>query len=289
MIRKDYLERIKSENGWFWNSDKKYLAVTDDLDSLLSALLILKYRPNWEIGFYVNFREGIYKKLSLDEDISIYDDNVIGVDWSVPRFGFKCISNHLTQVRTENINTSDINLNIIDSVNMSKNRFDYHKKYNLNTFLLVASLMDHKFETEGAKVLSLLPDSSFLGYFANRNYQDYDIQKKYLDILGYSDIWECQGRYALEEFRRFQDYWKMASKVTVDDKGISTVQEVGLHKICELLDIDVELLDKLEGFYGLVIRTASNGNTVNRPIDKQNCWSFAVTSKDWYVYSVEVD
>lgn len=287
-MRKDYLERIKSENGWFWDNDKKYLAISDDLDSLLSALLILKYRPSWEIGFFVDFREGIYRNLLLDEDISIYDNNVIGVDWSVPKFLFKCISNHLCQVKNENINTSDINLNIIDGVNMSKNKFDYHKKYNLSTFLLVASLMDHQFTSEGAKVLSLLPDSSFLGYFANKNFQDYDIQKKYLDILGYKDIWECQSRYSLEEFRRFQDYWKISSKVGVDDEGITTVQEVDLHKICKLLEIDVDLLDKLKGLFGLVIRTASNRNSVYRGINKQKCWSFAVTSKDYYVYSVEV-
>ncbi|WP_313757165.1 hypothetical protein [Tissierella sp.] len=289
-MRKDYLERIRKENGWFWDSDKKYyLAITDDLDSLLSALLILKYRPNWEIGFYVDFREGIYKKLSLDEDISIHDDNVIGVDWSVPKSRFKCISNHLTQVKTENINSSDINLNIIDGVNMSNSRFDYHKKYNLSTILLVASLLNHKFTSDEARVLSLLPDSSFLGYFANRNYQDYDIQKKYLcNVLEYNDIWECQSQYSLDEFRRFQLEWSMASKVTVGDEGITTVQDVDLELICKVLDIDVEL-SVLEGFYGLIIRTASNGNNTYKPIDKQSCWSFAVTSKDWYVYSVEVD
>lgn len=292
-MREEYIERIKKENGWIFDFDKEkkyYLAISEDMDALLSALLLLQYHDNFEIGFFVDFREGIYQRLDIPEDINIYSDNVIGVDWSVPKFSFKCISNHLTQVGTENINSSDINLNIIDNVNMAKDKFDYHKKYNLNTFLLVASLVDHKFTSEGAKVLSLLPDSSFLGYYANKSYQDYDIQKKYLcDVLGYNDIWECQGNYSLDEFRRFQNYWKIASKVTVDDEGISTVQEVDLHKICKLLGIDVSLLDKLKGFYGLTIRTASNGNNTYRSIDKQRCWSFAVTSKDWYVYSVEIE
>ena len=287
---KKYLERIKNENGWFFDLDKKYyLAVTDDLDSLLSALVILKYRPTWEIGFFVSFREGIYRRLDLPKDISIYDDNVIGVDWSVPKFGFKCISNHLTQIRDENINTSDINLNIIDGVNMSESRFDYHKKYNLSTFLLCCSLLGHKFTTDEGRVTSLLPDSAFLGYYANKNYQDYEIQKKYLDVLGFTDIWEVQSKLSLNEFRKYQSDSGIATKVTVSDEGITTVRDIVLYKLLEVLDIDVYLLDKLKGFYGLEIRTASNRNSVFKPIKKQDCWSFAVTSKDYYVYSVEID
>ena len=51
MMKKEYVEKIKEDNSWFWDENKKYyLVATDDLDSLLSCLLILKYRPAWEIA-----------------------------------------------------------------------------------------------------------------------------------------------------------------------------------------------------------------------------------------------
>lgn len=55
-----YIDKIK-ENGneWFWEDDKKYLIVSDDLDGYLSASLLLQHRPSWEIGGFISDRKSV--------------------------------------------------------------------------------------------------------------------------------------------------------------------------------------------------------------------------------------
>ena len=72
-----------------FDEDLKYwLIVSDDLDSILSAMLMMKYRKNMEIGFYINYKKGIYKKQGVPDEINPYSDNVIWVDVSggTPRY-----------------------------------------------------------------------------------------------------------------------------------------------------------------------------------------------------------
>ena len=81
-MRKDYLERIKKENSWLWDKkdEEVFLVCTDDLDSLMSCLLILQYRPLWKIGGFFDYRDGIYNRLDLVGRLT--QDNTIWVDCS---------------------------------------------------------------------------------------------------------------------------------------------------------------------------------------------------------------
>ena len=127
-MKKEYVEKIKKDNSWFWDKDKEYnLIMTDDLDSLLSCLLILQYRPLWKLGGFFDYREGLYK--NLDIDIELTQNNTIYVDCSSIKQGDKCISNHLTSITSKVHNVNDINLNSIDNNYRDK---DYFQKYNLS-------------------------------------------------------------------------------------------------------------------------------------------------------------
>lgn len=284
-----YLEKIKEENSWFWDLDKKYyLVVTDDLDSLLSALLILQYRPNWEIGWFYDFRDGLYEKQGISANIT--DDNVIGVDLSHPKM--KCVSNHLTVIRNERSNKHDINMNIIDNIHMKRSIYDYHNKYNLNTLLLVYALLELKPESTSEMATLLLPDSAFLGYFADKDYKDHWVQKKYLkEIFELDEIWELQNEVGdIQRFKNGQANLGMCSKIWVTDKGIETVDEdVRLEDICDILRIDRSILNELYGDYWLIERHKNYSGSTYADYDTTNMFSFAVVNKYNVVYSKKIN
>ena len=70
MMKKEYVEKIKEDNSWFWDENKKYyLVATDDLDSLLSCLLILKYIPAWEIEAFKDYRDVLNKLIETIDQV----------------------------------------------------------------------------------------------------------------------------------------------------------------------------------------------------------------------------
>lgn len=285
-----YLEKIKKDNSWFWNMDKMYLVVTDDLDSLLSALLILMYRPNWEIIGYFDYRTGLYQKLDLDEVASVYDNNVIWVDCSSIKQGDKCISNHLTSISGEVHNTCDINLNTIDNNSRDKH---YFSKYNLSTFLLLVSLLEHEIDNKVGQVLSLCFDSAYKAYYQPEFFADARVQKRYLvDVLELGDIYNTQSQLSKSKFKQIVDSQNLNSKVYVDEFGIRTVDDVDLEMLLKYLNIDTDL-EKLNGVYGMIEESSCANKSVNvfrgRDLQDSKITSFAITSNNNCSFSYRVD
>ena len=287
-----YYNEIKKTNSWFWDRDKKYYLVAGtDMDNLLSCLLMLEHRPNWEIGFFYDYNDGIYKNLDVPEDVNINSDNVIFVDCSVPQDRIKCISNHMVKIKeTDQVNKNDINLNILDNIHMSNSRYDYHNKYNLNTLILIYSLLGLKPKSIAESAILLLPDSAFLGYFANKNYKDYWVLKRYLlEVLELPELFDVLEQVGdLQRFRNGQDALNINTQVWVTDTEIITADDVDLEYLCETLGIDVDILDKLKGMYGLIEEHRSYRGSAYTEYDKSDMWSFAVISKDRVVYSKKV-
>ncbi|TCT16381.1 hypothetical protein EDC18_102400 [Natranaerovirga pectinivora] len=278
-MKKEYLERIKKENGWFYDDDfKANLIITDDCDSLLSAILLMDKYPNrFQIGYFYDFRDGLYRKLGIDDSFP-----VVGIDLSHPTI--HCISNHVVMLNKDDYyNKNDINLNIMDRITP----FNYFQKYNLNTLLLIYSLLGLKPKTKLEAATLLLPDSAFLGFYSSFE-NDNIANKKYLvDVLELPEVYEAQQELTKEKFLLGQKSLNIKSKLWVTDKGIEPVQNVDIKGICNLLGINYDP-SVLEGFFTLIEKHNTFTGRTWYKYNKDDLFSFAVTRKNEVKYSKKV-
>jgi len=242
-MNKEYMEKIKVDNSWFWedeSTERKFLLVSDDLDGWLSAMLLLQHRPNWEIGGFISYEDGYYSKLGADVNI----DNLVGIDISL--YNGKCISNHVTKVwQDEKINKQDINLNNI--VNISTSNYFY--KYGASTFMLLYSLLGLKFPDNKARAIASMIDSAYLGFYLPKHYEAYEAQKNwYNDILDFPDVYALGDRNGKEKFEKVQKQLNLKTKLYISDKGIETVEPVDLKGLCNILNITYSP-EKFEGYF----------------------------------------
>jgi len=283
---KEYLEIIKQENSWFWDIEQEYnLVVTDDLDSILSALLLMQYRPKWHIAYYFNFQEGIYEK-SLDADINNKAER-IGIDMSSPggegSVCKKCISNHVTALQSdERINKNDINLNYVNKFICLRN---YHSKYNLNTLCLVYSLLGLQPKTDEECALLLLPDSAFQAHYAKAEYKDSGVQKQILEKMDLMELYDFMDRYDKDKFYKAQDALRIKSKFYVDDFEIKSSQDINMDYMCGVLGINSRLLQELQGLFFMDQRHKSYTDLTSKSYDKSKFSTFVVTSKNYVKFS----
>lgn len=263
-----YIEKIKKDNSWIFDENfKANLICTDDADSVLSCIMLMHYYPKrFEIGYFYDFRDGLYMKLGIDEDLPM-----VGVYLS--HHTIKCISNHLTKMfPPDTVNPNDINLNILDD-NDARN---YFTKYNLNTLLLVSSICGHVFDNDVGKVIALLPDSAYKPRFQPIQYQDRGVQEKYLDILGYSNMLELQDKHGRNKFIKAQNVLTMHSKVWVTENGIEFMEDVYLEVICKYIGINYNPFD-LERLLYLTEEHRSSTGKIDKMYDKEDYFSFSIT------------
>lgn len=292
-MNEEYLETIKELHPWIFDKDfKAAICVTDDLDSFLSTLIILKYRPDWEIGYFYSFDTGLYMKQGIDTTLQ-----VVGADLSHPRI--RCFSNHLTVLTPDcyeegNYNKQDVNLNTIDK----NTALNYFKKYNLNTFLLVASIFGFEFKTEQSRFLSLIADSAYWPFEQPKSFADSGVQKKYLcDVLGYPDVWDVQNIYPRKDFIEVQKVQNYKSKLHITEVGIEFFNDVDIEKMCEGLGLECNLWD-FTGDFRLVQKHRSDwdyyrdrNGRINKTFskeDKAKMFTFVATSKAVVKYSMPV-
>lgn len=287
-MRADYVEKIKNDNSWLWDEDNTYyLICTDDLDSMLSCLLLLQYRPNWQIGGFFDYRDGIYHNIFLSE--SMTQDNTIWVDCSSIKSGDKCISNHLTSIAGEVHNINDINLNSIDNNYVDKS---YFSKYNLSTFLLLISLLEHEIDDHVGRVLSLCFDSAYKPFYQPADFADASVQENYLlDVLELEAIYYTQNTMTKGQFIQIVDEQNLHTKLFVDDGGIKTKEDVDLEMICKYLNIDTDL-SVLNGVFGLVQKSTSTNRSVNymrnKDLQDSKITSYAITSRNNVSFSYAI-
>ena len=240
-MKKEYLNKIKEQYNWFFDNEERYLILGDDLDSLLSCLLMMQYNSKLKIGYFYDYQKGLYANMNTD-----LSKDKIGSDISLVKG--KCISNHMSVLNnSDRVNTEDLNMNIINNTTAQ----NYFYKYNLNTFLLVASLYEHEFKSDKARALSLLPDSSFLGYYYNSQLQK--VQKRYLEILGYEDVYKLQEKHPITDFYKAQSTLNTKVKLYINQYGeIVTSGNINLKYICKELGIEFDPSQlNSEGFFYL--------------------------------------
>lgn len=280
-MNKEYKQKIiDSGNGWIFDEDfsNKVLCVSEDLDAILSAIVLCNCKKGLEIGYFYDFQTGLYRKQGIDEN-----KEMICIDLSHPIK--KSISNHVTDIGDGVINVNDINLSNLDGVNVD----NYFSKYNLSTYLLVHSLMELPIPKDNKKLIMLLPDSSFLGYYQPSCYKDGKVQKKYLvDVLELEELYELQTRTEKHRFYNAQEELATKSKMIVTANGIEPVDSnCNIERICNLIDLDYNP-EILSGFFNCIEVHRSYSSHVKK-INKSDLYSFAITRKSQMKYSKRVD
>lgn len=271
-----YKDKIK-KMGNSWIFDKNFecnCILSDDMDSLLSFLLIEKYRKLWHLGYFFSYSDGLYEKFGIDKSLP-----TVGIDISLCQGQGRCLSNHVVKTSDNDfINKEDINLNNIDGVNAG----NFFYKYNLNTLLLVYSLLNVEPMSDMGKIITLLVDSAYLPYYQPPDYMDSYIQEKYLcNIMGLQGVYDIQAKMSKEKFINAQDAINIKSKLYASDSGLKFVDDVDLKMICKYLNLNYNPA-LFQGFYFLKKRYKGFTDTVvnARKYDKNKFFCFSITGRN---------
>ena len=294
-----YRTKLLKGNEWIDGTDKYGLILTDDLDSLLSCA-ILKSVKGWNIEQAYIFKGN--KPMVKSKDEQLYDylgeiknaaqHELIGVDLALT--AGKCFDNHLTQFTYEDqINPESINLNRIQQIR----RWNYCKKYNLSTVLLLWSLYDLPKEnlTDELMMLLLAIDGSYEGFFTDERWVG--IHEFWIrDVLDLPEFLECERRHTYREFEEVREKYnihKGHGKITFK-KGM-LVTDIDIDEVNETLawetDIQIEL--PVEKFYKKAMFKDNiakiNGSPKSIKTYCKNPFSYALTGKYAVNYSEMVE
>ena len=297
-MKEIYREKLLNGNEWIDSTDEYGLILTDDLDSLLSCV-ILKHVKGWSIEQAYIFKAN--KPIVKSKDAQLYDylgtikdatHESIGVDLALT--AGKCFDNHLTQFSYgEKINPESINLNRVQNIY----RQSYSKKYNLSTVLLLWSLYDLPKEGLSDELMMLLItiDGSYEGFFTDARWVG--IHEFWIrDVLDLPEFLECERRHTYREFKAIREKYnihKGHGKITLSHGLLVT--DIDLEAVNDTLgwetDIQVELpadkFYKKAVFKDNIAKIEGYPSSVKTICD--NPFSYALTGKYAVNYSERIE
>jgi hypothetical protein len=199
---------------WCNNLNKDYkLLLSDDLDSLLSTLVLQKLF-GCEVNSFYSF-----SKLYKTTNPLIQEGEVVGVDLALTGDA-KTFDNHVVRLGDHfRTNPNSINCNTIFNVYAGGSQ--YHKKYAGSTLLTILSLynVDLSRLSDEAKKILLCIDSAFLGFYSPYK-ADRDACKFFLtEVLELDILYETLGGTTKEEFREIQERYNLGAKININEDG----------------------------------------------------------------------
>lgn len=202
------------------------LILSDDIDSL-SSCAVISQAKGWNIEYFYNFNGMGTTRNGTNE--------MVGVDIALCKG--KTFDNHVVMFHIDDeINPESINPNIINKTRRS----NYSTKYCGSTLLLVWSLYDRPLpKSEEGKMILLAIDSTYKGFYSG-NSTFKRANKYYLcDMLGLDELYECQKRHKVSEFKNIEMKYNLYSKI-VSHKGILS-SNLKLDEISEQIELDLHL------------------------------------------------
>lgn len=255
------------------------LILSDDLDSLASCM-VLKYIKDWDIQYFYRF-DGMGKAKSATNE-------AVGVDIALCKG--KTFDNHVTKLHKDDaMNPESINLNCMADIC----RDNYFTKYCGSTLLTIWSLFDLPIpESDEGKMILLCIDSTYLGFYSGYP-NDRNANKHYLcDVLGLDELYDFQKDHKQMEYKAINKKYNLDAKIK-SSKGILST-DIDLDAVSKEIGIPLILPDK--NFYWH--KKFSNNktpiydnrkNTTKLKDIVENPFSVAVTGRDFFNYSVEVE
>jgi hypothetical protein len=271
---------------WYNNLNKDYkLLLSDDLDSLLSTLVLQKLF-GCEVNSFYSFSK-LYKTTNPLNQVG----EVVGVDLALTG-DTKTFDNHVVRLR-ENLRTNPNSINCNTIFNVYAGCSQYHKKYAGSTLLTILSLYDvdlSKLSDEACKIL-LCIDSTFLGFYSSHE-ADRNACKHFLtEVLELDILYKTLEGSTLEEFREIQLKYNLNAKININE---NSKLEMNCNLFLLNLVLGFDLLDSVElpkDTFNLTKEYTPLGGPIlyvrNLIASGVKVYSMACTGKDYVSFSIE--
>ncbi len=261
-----------------WCQDKNKdssLMIGDDIDSLMTAMVLQHINGN-EIDWFYDFeREYIVEGSFLDEFDRIGCDMALtsGRTWD----------NHVTMMYKDDVyNVDSANLNNFYRIN----RTNYTDKYAGSTLLLVYSYFNIPLpESKEGKMILLAIDSSFKGHYSSRFKKT---NNEWLRLLGFEELVQLMEEVTIDDFYDVIRKYKLNEKIGLS--GGRLVTKVDLEGIGKHFSFNVQLPNKVFEVY----ETYKRGNidlrkydkAKKKPVKSHRIVSFAMTYQNNASYTI---
>ncbi|WP_026893785.1 hypothetical protein [Clostridiisalibacter paucivorans] len=214
---------------WVEDNQKFDLVLSDDIDSLLSCVF-LKEIKGYEINFFYDFEEGVYKLHNTGNKAFAVD-----VDFVKGR----CWGNHVTMLnKNDKYNKDCANLNVINKIS----RENYTDKFCGSTLLQILSYYNYDISnlSEEAKMVLLAIDGSYLGYYS-RSDKFNKTNKYYLcDVLEFEELYQLQQRHKEQDFEDIRRKYSLKCKIKLNiDNSLYTA--LNLTELSRVFSMPIEL------------------------------------------------
>lgn len=258
---------------WYKNAtEDHFMMIGDDIDSLLSAVLLKKHL-GWQYNWFYDFNN-VYVS-----DSSICKSKRVGVDMALDN-NEKTIDNHVTMMsNTETPNPNSVNLNCM----YNQSTIRYTEKYAGSTLLLVWSLLGLPIpESDEGKKILLAVDSAHKGHYS-KSFRP--IHNEWLEKLGLGELINFLDEDTKElDYTKAQIDYNLNGKVYLNEKG-QVQTDVDLLSIMTYLDIGINLPDETFELETQLIRKGDTVPDLNFEKPK-GTFSFAMTSSNYASYTL---
>lgn len=244
---------------------KYNLCMSDDLDSLLSCLILNKLF-GYEVKYFYDF-DSIYSaphihKPTVCIDIAIEQ----GMTWD----------NHVVKIMpNDKVNPQSANINAINGIN----RNNYFTKYAGSTLLQIFSYYNIPIpNSREARLILLAIDSSYMGHY-NKDFKD--THRRYMEQLElYELIDVLEQETSVQAYNDVKRKYNLNGKISVNNGYLNTT--IDLVAIQGLFDVDLKLSE--ESFIKSY-EFSERGRHSAIGMSKPDVYSFALTGRNEFKYT----
>lgn len=261
---------------WCYGEDKYSLMLGDDIDSLLTALVV-KHVKGHDINWFYDFTK-LYVSDSKDTK------EKVGCDMCLMKG--KTFDNHVFMMdEDDDVNPDLVNLNAWYKVN----RENYTDKYAGSTLLLVWAIYGLPLpKTREGKLILLSVDSAYLGHY-NERFKG--IHNEWLRKLGFEELIDFLDTCTVEDFQQVMYKYQTTRKIFVMDDG-ELKTRIKLSEIQEHFDFPIYLPEmnfKVHTTYKGKVLDLKEMTPKNEPFRKsRKVVSFALVYKDKASFTLSV-
>lgn len=207
--------------------DKFCLCIGDDIDSLMTVMLLQKIF-GLEIIYFYDFRN--FYRIKETNKIPIGCD----MDWAR---GY-CWGNHVTKLnKDDTYNKKCANMNIVQNIS----RENYTEKYAMSTILTVWSYYDIPLPaSREAQEILLSIDTAFKGHYSDIFQNTHN---KYLHILEFDSLMNILNKHNQNYFYNIIKKYNLAEKIKINNDGYLGTN-INLAELQGFFDFDLQLPNK---------------------------------------------
>lgn len=259
-----------------WVNEQEYgkyhLCMSDDIDSLLSCI-ILNQLFGYEIKYFYDFHNVYVAPKERRKEI-------IGVDIAIEFNDMKIWDNHVVKIQdTDKVNPNSANLNAINQISRS----NYINKYAGSTLLQVMSYYNVPLPRNREALMILLTiDVAYKGHYHDFFKYTHNEWFKQMELEPLLDV--LNEEKSSNAFIEIMKKYRLNEKIRIKDNQLST--NIKLKELSQVLGLNVELPNCTFLHNYELNRGTYNMAEISIPVHKpEGLFSFALTSKNCCQYT----